>query len=198
MGVSIRRGIIQAFNPGTYQAAVLLFEATSHMLQGVPVANSLDGSSSLVGALCAVLFFDEHNPQDAVVIATYANGLSGLPMPPPGRLTLVNGVQQLTNVAISNGATATFTLVGGSSGIPFGALAALAKISFSASSQPARLDIAPHGGNLAQTVTCGDLLSTTARWQGQAILPLDSNGQIDIRAVGATCTVTLVTCGYIS
>ncbi|RAQ95642.1 hypothetical protein [Thermogemmatispora tikiterensis] len=198
MGVTIRRGIIQAFNPGTYQASVLLFEATSQMLQGVPVANSLDGSSGLIGALCAVLFFDEHNPQDAVVIATYANGLSGLPTPPPGRLTLVSGVQQINNVAISNGAIATFTLVGGSSGIPLGALAILARISFSASSQPAHLDIAPHGGNLAQTVTCGDLLSTTARWQGQAILPLDSNGQIDIRAIGATCTVTLTTCGYIS
>ncbi len=197
MAEAIRRGIIQAFNPGTYQASVLLFEATSHFLQGVPVANSIDGSSGLVGALCAVLFFEEHNPQDAVVIATYANGLNGLPTPPPGRVTLVNGYQHLSNTTINNGVTATFTLTGGTSPIPAGALAVIAKISFSANAQPAHLDFAPHGGNLSQTVTCGDLLATTAKWQGQAILPLSSGGQIDVKANGAACTLNLFTCGYI-
>ena len=66
----IKRGLLQSFNPATYTASVLLFEATSFALAGVPVANHIDGTSAVIGSLCAVLFFDEHNPQDAVVIAT--------------------------------------------------------------------------------------------------------------------------------
>src|SRR5579885_2701522 len=67
----IKRGILQSFSPVTYTAAVLLFEATSYALSGVPVANHIDGTSALAGALCAVLFFDEHNQQDAVIIAIF-------------------------------------------------------------------------------------------------------------------------------
>src|SRR6266849_808551 len=84
----IKRGIIQSFSASSYTASVLLFEATSHFLTDVPVSNTLDGTSGLVGAWCAVLFFDGQNPQDAVVIATFvdcplANGrrLKGRPFP---------------------------------------------------------------------------------------------------------------------
>ncbi|MGH2509872.1 MAG: hypothetical protein ACRDHZ_21035, partial [Ktedonobacteraceae bacterium] len=80
--MQIKRGIIQNFSAATYTASVLLFEATSYFLTGIPVTNTLDGTSGLAGALCAVLFFDEHNPQDAVVIAVFPNGSNGLPTPP--------------------------------------------------------------------------------------------------------------------
>src|SRR5579884_909045 len=117
----IKRGIIQAFSPASYSASVLLFEATSAFLQNVPVSNAIDGSSGLLGALCAVLFFDEQNPQDAVVIATFANGGSGLPAPPPGRVVFVTGYRQINAINIASGAQQTFTLTGGG-GIPNGAL----------------------------------------------------------------------------
>ena len=87
--MQIKRGLIQAFSAETYTASVLLFEATSHFLSDVPVSNTLDGTSGLVGALCAVLFFDEHNSQDAVVLAAFPNGSNGLPVPAPARTVLV-------------------------------------------------------------------------------------------------------------
>src|SRR5579872_5096018 len=110
--MQIKRGIIQAFSPATYTASVLLFEATTSFLTGVPVANTLDGTSGLVGAFCAVLFFDEHNPQDAVVFATFPNGSNGLPAPAPGRTTFVTGFRQVNAVVINSGVTQTFTLAG--------------------------------------------------------------------------------------
>src|SRR4051812_3394770 len=51
--MQMKRGIIQSFSPATYTASVLLFEATSSFLTGVPVANTVDSTSGLAGALCA-------------------------------------------------------------------------------------------------------------------------------------------------
>src|SRR6202022_4690988 len=121
MYMIIKRGIIQSFSASSYKASVLLFEATSHFLAGVPVSNTLDGTSGLVGALCAVLFFDEQNPQDAVVIAVFANGTNGLPSPAPGRVVFVTGYRQVNAVVINSGLTQTFTLAG-AGGVPSGAL----------------------------------------------------------------------------
>src|SRR6185312_14628757 len=94
------------------------------------VANTVDSTSGLVGALCAVLFFDEHNPQDAVVLATFANGSSGLPEPPPGRVVFVSGYQQMNAVNVTPGSPLTVSLTGGGSGIPDGALGAVCQLSF--------------------------------------------------------------------
>ena len=64
--MNIKRGILQSFDSSSYTASVLLFEATSYALTGIAVANHIDGTSAINGALCAVLFFNEHNPQDAI------------------------------------------------------------------------------------------------------------------------------------
>ena len=136
----IKRGLLQSFNPATYTASVLFFEATSFALSGIPVANHIDGTSAVIGALCAVLFFDEYNPQDAVIIATFAT----IPTPPPGRITFVAGAQQFHNVTIAAGATQTYTLTG-TSGIPTGVLGVLYKAFFHK----------PH---------CGSLYPTRAPW----------------------------------
>ncbi len=192
----IRRGIIQAFSPATYTAAVLLFEATSSFLQGVPIANHIDGTSGLVGALCAVLFFDEHNPQDAVVIATFANGSSGLPAPPPGRLTFVTGHLQFNNIAIAAGATSTFTLVGGA--IPSSALGVVYKAYFTSATVASFINLAPHGAaDITAYATIGNLASANGFVNGGGLLQLDANGQIDVRANGGSCTVSLYTHGYV-
>ncbi len=160
---------------------------------GVPVSNTVDGTSALVGALCAVLFFDEHNPTDAVVIAVFPNGSSGLPSPPPGRVTMSNPLQQLSNAVINAGTTQTFTL----SGLPVGVLAVFFKVYFTSATAPSHLDLAAHGGNLNQTVSVGDLQVANDTLNGGGILPVDSSGRIDIRANGGTCTVNLFTIGYV-
>lgn len=197
--MQMKRGIIQAFFPATYTASVLLFEATSYFLTGVPVANSVDSTSGLVGALCAVLFFDEHNPQDAVVLATFANGSSGLPAPPPGRVVFVPGYQQLNAVNVVPGSPLTATLTGVASGIPGGALGAVCQISFTSSTAGCSIALAPHGAsNPGAFAALGNLPAAHATLSGNGLLPMDSNGQVTIQATGGTCTVTLYTYGYIA
>lgn len=187
---TIKRGILQSFNASTYTATVLIIEATSYVLSNVPIATSMDGTSAIVGASCAVLFFDESNYTDAVVLAVYGT----VPDPTPGRVVLVAGETQVNAQVINSGSTRTFTM-GGS--IPDEALGVLCKIKFTSTSSPAHIDLAAHGGNLGLTVTIGDNVDPSHKIQAEALVPLDSNGQMDIKANGADCTVTLSTYGYL-
>lgn len=197
--MQIKRGIIQTFAPETYTAEVLLLEATSYFLTGVPVANALDGTSGLAGALCAVLFFDEHNPQDALVIATFANGSNGLPTPAPGRVVFVNSYQQLNSVNVSPGAPLTVTLTGGASGIPVGALGVVFQAAFSSPTAGASLALAPSGvSNPDAYANIGNLPAANATLSGGGLLSLDANGQVTLQASSGVCHVTLYTYGYVA
>ena len=196
MAQAIKRGILTGFSTSAYTASVLILEATSTQLTGVPIATHVDGTSAVVGALCAVLFFDEQNPTDAVVMAMYANGTSGVPTPPPGRVTFVTPTQQVTNSTINAGVTQTFTLTG-TGGIVSGSLGVLFKAYFTAASVAAHLDLAAHSGDLSKTCSIGDLQTSSGTLNGGGVLPLSSDGKIDIKANGANCTVNLFTYGYI-
>ena len=190
----IKRGLLQSFNPATYTASVLLFEATSFALAGVPVANHIDGTSAVIGSLCAVLFFDEHNPQDAVVIATFAS----IPAPPPGRVTFVAGFQQFHNVTLAAGTTQTYTLTGASSGIPAGALGVLYKAFFTSPTVGAYIQLAPHGASDSTAyASIGNIAIANSYLDGMGILQVNATGSIDISANAGACTVTLYTYGYI-
>lgn len=193
----IQRGIIQGFSPGTWTASVLLIEATSFFLSGVPVSNALDGASCLPGALCAVLFFDDQNPQDAVIVATYANGPSGLPAPPPGSVTFVTGYRQINAVTITNATTQTFTLTG-AGGIPAGALGVVYKAYITSPTVGTSITLIPHNAsdnNAYQSV--GNIQVANQYANGGGLLQVDTNGQIDIKAVLGNATVTLYTHGYV-
>jgi hypothetical protein len=192
----IKRGILQSFNPANYTASVLLLEATSYTLSNVPVANHIDGTSAVVGALCALLFFDEHNAQDAVMIAVFAGGSSGFPTPPPGRITMVAGYQQALNVSIANNVVQTINVIGG--GIPSGALAVLFKAYFYSSSVGAYIQLAPHGASdITACASIGNLAVANSYLNGTGIVAVDASGNIDIRANAGTCVVTLYTYGYV-
>ena len=194
----IKRGILQSFDPATYTASVLLLEATSSVLTGLPVANASDGTSAQAGALCAILFFDEHNPQDAVVLAMFPNGVGTFPAPAAGRVTFVPGYQQLNSVSIAANSVQTFTLVGGSSGIPGNALGVVYKAYFSSATVGAYIQLTPHGAsNSSAYVTIGNLAAANGFMNDTGLLSVDANGAIDIRAEGGTCVVTLYTYGYI-
>lgn len=194
----IKRGILQAFSPASYTASVLLLEATSYALPAVPLANQVDGTSAIPGALCAVLFFDEHNMQDAVIIATFANGSSGLPAPPPGRLTFVPGYRQVNSAAIAVNTTNTYVLTGSGSGIPAGALAVLYKAYFTCGSVGAYIQFAPHGAaDITAYASIGNIAVANSFLDGVGLLQVDALGQIDIRANVGTCTTTLYTYGYV-
>lgn len=193
---TIKRGILTAFNPSTYTANVLIMEATSAYLQGVPVACHLDGTSAQVNALCAVLFFDEQNYTDAVVLAVYPNGSQGIPSPAPGRVVFVTGYQQISGAMINSGTTSTFT-IWGNGNIPSGALGIIFSVNFTSPSAGSYIQIGPHGASLGNYLALGNLPTANSFLNTNGIVQLDSSGKIDIRANSGNCTVSLYTQGYI-
>lgn len=197
MGQVVRRGLFQSFNSSAYTASVLLLEATSFYLQNVPVATHIDGTSAQAGAYCAVLFFDEQNYADAVVIAIYPNGSQGIPLPAPGRVVLVTPFQQLNAVTINAGTTNTYTLTGGGTGIPAGAHAVLARAFYGSATVGAYVQFAPHSGSIDQYWVLGNTSVASQNVGGNAILPVDANGQVDVKANTGNCTVTMYTYGYV-
>jgi hypothetical protein len=197
MAQSIKRGIIQSFDNSSYTASVLLLEATSTFLTGVPVGTTMDGTSAVAGAYCAVLFFDEHNPLDAVVIAVYPNGASGVPTPPPGRVVFTTPYLQLSSVVIASGATSTLTVNTGGSNLPAGILGILYKAFFTSPSVGAFLQLGPHGSTLAGYDTLGDMPVANGFINGSGVLPVDASGKLDIAAHNGNATVTLYTYGYV-
>lgn len=197
MTLAIQRGIFQSFNSATYTASVLLIEATSATLTGVPIATFVDGTSAQVGALCAVLFFDDQNPQDAVVIAIYPNGSAGVPAPAPGRVVFVAGFQQVNAAALVSGSTYTYTLVGGGSGIPAGALGVVWKGYFTSPTVGASMTLCPHAAsNNNAYASIGNTQVANQYANGDGLLPVDANGQIDVKPTGGNVTFTLYTYGY--
>jgi len=194
----IKRGILISFNPATYTANILILEATSAFLQGIPVACHLDGTSAQVNSLCAVLFFDEQNYTDAVVLAVYPNGSQGVPVPTPGRLVFVSGYQQFLNQSINAGSVSTFTLTGGTSGIPLGALGVLYKAFFTSATVGAYIQLAPHAASdITAYASIGNLAIANGFVNGTGLLQLDASGRVDVKANTGTCTVTLYTYGYV-
>jgi hypothetical protein len=70
--MKLRKAILRSFNSGDYTATVQLAGSYKVYLEDVAVARNLPSSEMTTGRRTAVLFFDEHNPKEAVVIAVYS------------------------------------------------------------------------------------------------------------------------------
>ncbi len=70
--MEVRKGVIKGFDSGTYKATVQVAGSLSVWLEGVPVARNIASAEMVAGRQCALIFFDETNPQDAVVVAVYS------------------------------------------------------------------------------------------------------------------------------
>jgi len=70
--MSLRKAILKSFNSGNYTATVRLTGSYKVYLEGVAVARNLPAAEMALGRRVAVIFFDEHNAKDAVVIAVYS------------------------------------------------------------------------------------------------------------------------------
>jgi hypothetical protein len=199
VGQVVKRAILTGFNPVTYMASVLLLEATSCELQNVPIAFHVDRTSTLInGSLCAVLFFDETNFSDAVVLAVYSGDASSVPTPPPGRVTFVQSYKQISGDTIASGTTNTYTLTANGSGIPAGALGVLFKAYFSSPTANAYMQLAPHAASdITAYVSMGNLPTANNTINATGFLPVDGSGSIDVKANTGTCTLTLYTYGYV-
>ena len=68
----LRKAVLRSFNSGNYTATVQLAGSYKVYLEDIAVARNLPAAEMTSGRKTAVLFFDEHNPKEAVVIAVYS------------------------------------------------------------------------------------------------------------------------------
>lgn len=69
--MNVRKAILKSFNSSTYTATVQLATSLKVYLEDIAVARNLPAAEMLTGRKVAVVFFDEHNPKEAVVVAVY-------------------------------------------------------------------------------------------------------------------------------
>lgn len=69
--MGLRKGILRSFNSSNYTATVQLAGSYKVYLDDITVARNLPISEMTAGRKVAVIFFDEHNPREAVVVAVY-------------------------------------------------------------------------------------------------------------------------------
>ena len=69
--MKFRKAELQSFNSGSYTATVRLASSYKVYLEDVTVARNLPAAEMSTGRQVAVLFFDEHSPKEAVVVAVY-------------------------------------------------------------------------------------------------------------------------------
>jgi hypothetical protein len=67
----LRKGVLRSFNSGNYTATVQLAGSYKVYLEDVAAARNLPSAEMVSGRKVAVIFFDEHNPKEAVVVAVY-------------------------------------------------------------------------------------------------------------------------------
>ena len=69
--MSLRKGVLKSFHSGDYTAIVRLAGSYKVYLEDVAVARNIPAAEMTVGRKVAVVFFDEHNAKEAVVVAVY-------------------------------------------------------------------------------------------------------------------------------
>ena len=69
--MSLKKAILRSFDAGNYTATIEIAGSRQTYLEEVPVARNLPEDEMITGRKLAVVFFDEHNAKDAVVIAVY-------------------------------------------------------------------------------------------------------------------------------
>jgi hypothetical protein len=67
----IKKGILKAWSVGTYTATVQIEGSLSVWLEDVPVSRDIATGEMVTGRNVAVIFLDESNPSDAVVVAVW-------------------------------------------------------------------------------------------------------------------------------
>ena len=67
----MRKAVLRGFNSGDYTATIQLSASHKVYLEGVAVARNIPAAEMALGRKVAVVFFDEHNAKEAVVVAVY-------------------------------------------------------------------------------------------------------------------------------
>ena len=69
--MSLRKAVLKSFNSVDYSATIQLAGSHKIYLEEVAVARNLPSAEMALGRKVAVIFFDEHNTKEAVVVAVY-------------------------------------------------------------------------------------------------------------------------------
>ena len=69
--MKLRKGVLRSFNSGNYTATVQLAGSYKVYLEDITVARNLSAVEMALGRKVAVIFFDDHNPKEAVIISVY-------------------------------------------------------------------------------------------------------------------------------
>ncbi len=69
--MNLRQGTLKSFDSGSYTATVQVAGSLAVWLAGVPVNRGIPQGEMVTGRRCALLFFDDANPGDAVLVAIY-------------------------------------------------------------------------------------------------------------------------------
>ncbi len=67
----LRKAVLRSFNSGNYTATIQIVSSFKVYLEDIAVARNLPVAEMVTGRKVAVIFFDEHNPKEAVVVAVY-------------------------------------------------------------------------------------------------------------------------------
>lgn len=68
----LKKATLKSFSSGSYTATVQMAGSYKVYLENVAVARNLPAAEMVAGRKTAVLFFDEHNTGEAVIIAVYS------------------------------------------------------------------------------------------------------------------------------
>lgn len=69
--MNLRKAVLKSFNSVNYTATVRLASSYKVYLEDIAVARNLPASEMSSGRKVAVIFFDDHNSKEAVVVAVY-------------------------------------------------------------------------------------------------------------------------------
>ena len=69
--MNLSKAVLKDFDAGSYTATVQLAGSHKVYLEEVAVARNLPTAEMVAGRKVAVVFFDEYNAKEAVVIAVY-------------------------------------------------------------------------------------------------------------------------------
>ena len=67
----LKKAILKSFDSGDYTATIQISGSYKVYLEGVAVARNIPAAEMALGRKLAVVFFDEHNARDAVVVGVY-------------------------------------------------------------------------------------------------------------------------------
>ncbi len=69
--MELKSGVVKDFDASSYQATVQVAGSLSVWLDGIAVARNIPAAEMMAGRNCALVFFDETNPDDAVLVAVW-------------------------------------------------------------------------------------------------------------------------------